>query len=184
MKSKSTLEGEAEVTKTHAAVVAVAVLCVTSAATAHVVLESKQAPAASTYKAVLQVGHGCAGSPTTSIRVQIPEGVIAVKPMPKPGWELTTKRGEYAQAYDYFGEQLTEGVKEVAWTGGSLPDEWYDEFVLRVRLPDGAPGAVIRFPVVQECIEGVHRWIEIPAEGKTSNDYEEPAPGVTLTPKS
>jgi periplasmic copper chaperone A len=184
MKSKSTLEGEAEVTKTHAAVVAVAVLCVTSAATAHVVLESKQAPAASTYKAVLQVGHGCEGSPTTSIRVQIPEGVIAVKPMPKPGWKLTTKRGEYAQAYDYFGEQLTEGVKEVAWTGGSLPDEWYDEFVLRVRLPDGAPGTVVRFPIVQECLEGVHRWIEVPAEGQDPDSVEEPAPFVTLTEKA
>ena len=171
-------------TKAYAAAVTVAVLCVTGSATAHVVLESKQAPAGSTYKAVLQVGHGCEGSPTKSIRVQIPEGVIAVKPMPKPGWELTTKRGDYAQAYDYFGEKLTEGVKEVAWTGGNLPDEWYDEFVLRVRLPDGAPGTVIRFPVVQECIEGVHRWIEVPAEGQDPDSVAEPAPFVMLTEKA
>ena len=75
-------------TNAHAAAIAVAVLCMTGSATAHVVLESKRAPAGSTYKAVLQVGHGCEGSPTKSIRVQIPEGVIAVKPMPKPGWEL------------------------------------------------------------------------------------------------
>jgi uncharacterized protein YcnI len=170
-------------TKTHVAAVAVAMLAVTSSATAHVVLEKKEAPAASTYEAVLQVGHGCEGSPTTSIRVQIPEGVIAVKPMPKPGWELTTKQGEYAQAYDYFGEKLTEGVKEVAWTGGNLPDEWYDEFVLRVRLPDAAPGTVIRFPVVQECVEGVHRWIEVPAEGQDPDSVAEPAPFVTLTRK-
>jgi periplasmic copper chaperone A len=132
----------------------------------------------------LQVGHGCEGSPTKSIRVQIPEGVIAVKPMPKPGWELTTKRGEYAQAYDYYGEKLTEGVKEVAWTAGNLPDEWYDEFVLRVRLPDGAPGTVIRFPVVQECVEDVHRWIEVPAEGQDPDSVPEPAPFVTLTQKA
>lgn len=167
--------------KTHAAAVAVALLCVTDSAAAHVVLENEQAPAGSTYKAVLQVGHGCEGSPTKSLRVQIPEGVIAVKPMPKPGWELTTKRGDYAQAYDYFDEKLTEGVKEVAWTGGNLPDEWYDEFVLRVRLPDGAPGTVIRFPVVQECVEGVHRWIEVPAEGQDPDSVDEPAPFVTLT---
>jgi periplasmic copper chaperone A len=178
-----TLAEKAKMTKTYAAVVAVAVLCVTSSVTAHVVLESKQAPAGSTYKAVLQVGHGCEGSPTKSLRIQIPEGVIAVKPMPKPGWELTTKRGEYAQAYDYFGEKLTEGVKEVAWIGGNLPDEWYDEFVLRIRLPNGAPGTVIRFPVVQECIEGVHRWIEIPAEGQDPDSVEEPAPFLTLTEK-
>ena len=80
-------------TKAYAAAAAAAVLCMTGAAKAHVVLESKQAPASSTYKAVLQVGHGCEGSPTKSIRVQIPEGVIAVKPMPKPGWELATKHG-------------------------------------------------------------------------------------------
>jgi periplasmic copper chaperone A len=104
--------------------------------------------------------------------------------MPKPGWELTTKRGEYAQAYDYFGEQLTEGVKEVAWTSGNLPDEWYDEFVLRARLPDAAPGTVVRFPVVQECVEGVHRWIEVPAEGQDPDSLEEPAPFVTLTEKA
>jgi periplasmic copper chaperone A len=73
---KSALEERHEMTKTHAAAVTVAVLCVTSSATAHVVLESKQAPAGSTYKAVLQVGHGCEGSPTKSIRVQIPEGVM------------------------------------------------------------------------------------------------------------
>jgi uncharacterized protein YcnI len=170
--------------KAHAAAVTVAVLFVTSAATAHVVLESEEAPAGSTYKAVFQVGHGCEGSPTTSIRVQIPEGVIAVKPMPKPGWELATKQGEYAQAYDYFGEKLTEGVKEVAWTGGNLPDEWYDEFVLRVRLPEAAPGTVVQFPVVQECVEGAHRWIEVPAEGQDPDSLEEPAPFVTLTDKA
>ena len=78
----------------------------------------------------------------------------------------------------------TEGVKEVAWTGGNLPEEWYDEFVLRVRLPDGAPGTVIRFPVVQECVEGVHRWIEVPVEGQDPDLVPEPAPFVTLTEKA
>jgi uncharacterized protein YcnI len=50
-------------------------------------------------------------------------------------------------------------------------------------LPDGEPGTTIWFPIVQECEQGVNRWIEIPAEGKSADDYEEPAPGVTLTPK-
>jgi hypothetical protein len=30
----------------------------------------------------------------------------------------------------------------------------------------------------------VHRWIEMPAAGKSAEDYREPAPGVTLTPKN
>lgn len=149
---------------------------------AHVTLETDQAPANSTYKAVLRVGHGCAGKPTTAIRVKIPEGVIAAKPMPKPGWQLTTSQGTYAQAYDYYGTPMTEGVTEIAWTGGELPDAYYDEFVFRVRLTGIAAGTTVYFPVVQECSEGVQRWIEIPAAGKTAEDYEEPAPGVTILP--
>ena len=171
----------------HACTVAfgAALLCLAgaSAAFAHATLETKEAPASSFYKAVIRVGHGCEGTATTSIRVQIPEGVIAVKPMPKPGWELTTKEGQYAQAYDYYDEKLTKGVTEVSWTGGSLPDAWYDEFVFRARLPDRPPGTVIYFPIVQQCEKGVHRWIEIPEPGKTADDYKEPAPGVTITAK-
>jgi uncharacterized protein YcnI len=34
--------------------------------------------------------------------------------------------------------------------------------------------------VVQECAAGVHRWIEIPAAGESADDYEEPAPSVTI----
>jgi periplasmic copper chaperone A len=152
------------------------------AALAHVTLEQQEAPAESTYKAVLRVGHGCEGSPTTAIRVRIPDGVIAVKPMPKPGWELETKREPYAEPVAYYDDMLTEGVREIIWSGGTLPDDWYDEFVFRVRLPKGEPGSTLYFPTVQECAEGVHRWIEIPAEGRSADDYEEPAPGLTLTP--
>jgi uncharacterized protein YcnI len=169
-------------------------LCLTAAAAtlavaaspyafAHVTLETEQAVAGATYKAVLRVGHGCNGSPTTAIRVRIPPGMIAVKPMPKPGWELTTKVTPYPQPVQYFESTLTEGVEEIAWTGGSLPDAWYDEFVFRGRLPDAAPGSMIWFPIVQECAEGVNRWIEIPAAGKTADDYEQPAAGLEITAK-
>jgi uncharacterized protein YcnI len=83
----------------------------------------------------------------------------------------------------YYEDTLTEGVREISWSGGNLPDAWYDEFVFRARLPDQGEGTTLYFPVVQECEQGVSRWIEIPAEGKTADDYEKPAPGVMLTPK-
>ena len=116
-----------------------------------------------------------------AIRVQLPEGVIAAKPMPKPGWKLATITGKYAKSYDYYGTSLTEGVTEIAWTGGNLPDAWYDEFVFRVALTDFPIGSVVYFPVVQECPDGkVERWIEIPAAGKSDDDYETPAPGLKI----
>lgn len=161
-----------------------ALAALAASASAHVTLERNEAPAGSTYKAVLRVGHGCDGSATVAIRVQIPDGVIAVKPMPKPGWTLETTIGPYPAPVKYFEDTLTEGVREISWSGGNLPDAWYDEFVFRGQLPTGEPGTTIYFPVVQECETGVHRWIEIPAEGKSADDYEEPAPGVALTPKS
>jgi uncharacterized protein YcnI len=153
-------------------------------ASAHVTLETAQAPPNSTYKAVLRVPHGCEGSPTVAVRVKIPEGVIAVKPMPKPGWELATTTAKYGKTYDYYGTPLTEGVTEIAWTDGNLPDAWYDEFVFRAALTDFPVGSSVYFPVVQECPDGkVERWIDIPAAGQSDDDLETPAPGLSITEK-
>ena len=150
-------------------------------AAAHVTLENEEATPDSSYKAVLRVPHGCEGAATNVVRVQIPEGLIVAKPMPKPGWQVELKEGNYAKSYDYYGTPVTKGVKEIAWTGGSLPDNFYDEFVFRVRVTNFAPGTKIYFPVVQECGSAAERWIEIPEAGKSEDDYEYPAPGFTVT---
>ncbi|RLP27145.1 YcnI family protein [Mesorhizobium sp. YM1C-6-2] len=163
-----------------------AIILATSPALAHVSLETSEAPVGSTYKAVFRVPHGCEGKPTNVVRVQIPEGVISVKPQPKPGWTLEKVRGAYGQSYDYYGTPTSEGVKEVIWSGGNLGDDEYDEFVLRGYLTPGLPvGQTLYFPVVQECPEGAaERWIEIPAEGQSSDDLELPAPGIKLLEKT
>lgn len=156
-----------------------------SAALAHVSLETKQAPVGGGYKAVFKVPHGCKGAPTTAIRVQIPEGVISVKPMPKPGWTLETVKGKYAKTYPYYQAEISEGVREVVWSGGELRDDFYDEFVLTGYLASELKaGDTLYFPVVQECPNGAAaRWIEIPEPGKATDDYETPAPGLKLLPK-
>jgi uncharacterized protein YcnI len=155
-----------------------------SPACAHISLETRQATIGSSYKAVFAVPHGCKGSPTIKIRVQIPEGVIAAKPMPKPGWNVDTVTGKYAAEYDYHGNKLSEGVKEVVWSGGKLPDHNYDEFVISTFLTAGLkPNSTLYFPVVQECEQGVSRWIDIPKEGQDEHDSKSPAPGVKLMPK-
>ena len=137
------------------------------------------------YKAVFTVPHGCAGSATTKIRVQIPEGVIAVKPMPKAGWSVEAISGKYATEYSYHGRKFSEGVKEVVWSGGKLADSHYDEFVMSTYLTGNLkPNTTLYFPVVQECEQGVSRWIDIPAQGAGhSHDDKSPAPGVKLMPK-
>ena len=150
----------------------------------HVTLERQEAPVGAPYKAVFRVPHGCGTSPTVKLRVRIPDGVIAVKPMPKPGWQIDTVKGKYDKTYTMFHSgEVTEGVKEVSFTG-RLSDDNYDEFVMSMYLTEDLPaGSVLYIPVVQECESGVHRWIEIPEAGKEARDYKEPAPGLKLLPK-
>lgn len=165
------------------AIIAIAVVA-TSSASAHITLLNREAAIGSSYKAVFVVPHGCAGSATTEIRVQIPEGVIGVKPMPKPGWNVETIKGKYASEYDLHGAKLSEGVKEVVWSGGKLPDEFYDEFVISTYLTGGLkPDTTLYFPVVQQCEQGVGRWIDIPADPAHARDSKSPAPGVRLISK-
>lgn len=153
-------------------------------AQAHVTLERPEAHVGAFYKAVLRVPHGCAGSATTAIRVRIPDGVIAVKPMPKPGWTLETKTGAYGKTHAFFhGSKLSEGVLEIAWSGGHLPDAWYDEFVFQGFVTaDLEPGETLHVRVVQECEKGVSRWIEIPEPGQSTSDLAQPAATLRLLP--
>jgi hypothetical protein len=144
---------------------------------AHVGLERSEAPNGASYKAVLKVPHGCDGSPTHTVKVEIPEGFIGVKPMPKAGWKLDTVQGPYAKTYAFYhGKKLSEGVREIAWSGGELADAHYDEFVASGFLAkELEPGAKLYFKVVQLCAKGELKWVEIPAEGQNPHDLEAPA---------
>ncbi len=154
---------------------------------AHVTLEQAQAAQGSTYKAVLRVGHGCEGLPTTAIRVELPADFQRAKPMPKHGWSLSSKTAKLAQSYDDHGTQITEDVTEITWTAKSpefaLQDSEYDEFVLRGRaaMPVGAAW----FKVTQLCQEGSktgrNPWTEVPASGTSTRGLKYPAALLNVT---
>ena len=165
-----------------AALGAASALASATIAFAHITLENRQAAVGASYKAVLRVPHGCDGSATVAIRVRIPEGYLDVKPMPKPGWKLDVVRGKYAKPMSVRGTAVNEGVTEVDWSGGNLPDADYDEFVLTGYISEAAPaGQTMYFAVVQDCEKGINRWIEIPAAG--TPEPAEPAAGLKLQPK-
>ena len=143
---------------------------------AHVTLEVQEARIGSTYKAVLRVPHGCGGQATNAVRVQVPEGFFNVKPQPKPGWTLETVSGPYKAGYDNHGTILTEGVKEIIWSGGELPDAWYEEFVFRGTFADSLQEGSFFFPTIQECAGSEEVWIDTSG----SDDAARPAPGLKL----
>jgi len=147
---------------------------------AHVTASPDHAPAGSWFRTALRVSHGCEGSPTVAVRVKMPDGVLAVRPQMKPGWDITISMRELPKPVEWpHGIILAEVVDEVAWRGGPLPDAYFDEFGLSMWLA-AEPGQTLYFRTVQECEQGVHRWIEIPARGQTWDELDEPAPFVTL----
>lgn len=153
-------------------------------ASAHVTLEAHEAPAHSYFKAQFLAGHGCDGAATTSIQVTIPEGVVGVKPMPKPGWTLTIADAPYAHPLQVHGKTVTSGVATVTWTGGPLPDAWSDEFALVAQLPDLPAGTVLYFPVLQQCEGAVKHWDQIPGVAGAVPPLKHPAPALSLTARA
>lgn len=149
-------------------------------ASAHATLEQAEA-SPGPYKAVLRIPHGCDGQATNTVRIELPEGFISAKPMPKAGWQLETETGAYAETYSNHGNQVTEGVTSVSWSGGSLEDGHYDEFVVMGTLAGVESGDVLAFATTQTCADGEVAWTEIAAEGQDPHALDYPAPTVTIS---
>ena len=105
------------------------------------------------------VEHGCNGSPTTDIKIQLPDGITDVAAVDKAGWTST----------------LTGNVVE--YKGGPLAADQEDHFDVTLTAPT-QPGD-IRFPIIQTCQQGELAWIEVAAEG--APEPEHPAPTLKIT---
>lgn len=154
-------------------------LALSGPAMAHIVLQVKDAQVGAAYRAVLVVGHGCGEEATTGVRVQVPEGFYNVKPLPKPGWTIETVTGPYETPFLNHGTEITEGVTEISWTGGNLPNDFFDEFTFRGTFGGALEeGSTFHFPVIQTCGSLEDAWID----QSGGDDVEFPAPSVTLSP--
>ncbi len=162
---------------------AFAIAAATLPAFSHVALDVKTAPAGSSYKAVFQISHGCAGSATTGVAVQIPAGFQSARPYPKAGWNLSLTSAKLDKPYESGGKQVSEDVSVVSWTAASkdaaLQDAHFDEFMLRGKLPDAA--GPLWFKVLQTCENGSTDWSEIPASGLSARGLKSPAAMLEVT---
>jgi uncharacterized protein YcnI len=159
------------------ALAAAGVLAAALPAQAHVTLQTRAAPVGSYYIAVLTVPHGCKGSDTVALKVQIPDGLVTVKPQVKPGWTIMTTDGQYPQPVKLHGTAIDHGVREITWRGGDLPDAYFDQFAFQgYLLPSLKPGETLYFPVVQECKQGTEHWIDTSGKPGVAN----PAPALKL----
>ena len=128
---------------------------------AHASLEKTEAESGSYYKGVVGIGHGCDGSATTKVTIDIPDDVRGVKPMPKAGWQLDIIKQQLAEPYESHGKTVVEDVRQITWYGNTLEHAHYDEFAFKGQIAVGATSKLY-FPVRQECVVGELNWNQTP----------------------
>ncbi len=117
---------------------------------------------------------------TVTLEVQLPTdhplGLVRVQP--KPGWTVEVTTRTLDEPVVVFGEERTEVVDTVTWTGGEIGVDQFDDFTLQVGpLPDDVDELV--FPAIQTYSSGEEvAWIEPPVEG--TEEPEHPAPVLAL----
>lgn len=146
-------------------------------AAAHVVADPSEGKAGSYFRTALRVGHGCGTSPTVAVKVLLPDGLTTVRPQAKPGWDIKIETVKLAKPVDAGHGNMTDtAISSVAWTGGKLPNEHFDEFGLNLKLPEKAGPLWLK--VIQTCAEGELRWEQIPAAGQRA---ERPAAMIRVS---
>jgi uncharacterized protein YcnI len=155
---------------------ALVLLAVPAIASAHVTFVAADVQPGARAVEALRVSHGCDGSATTSLRVEIPESVTVAKPQAKPGWTITVEHAPLkTPAKDEGGKTVTDRVSAITWTG-KLPDDEFDDFAVMLALPNTA--APVYFPAIQTCEKGSAAWTDIPAAGQAKSAH--PAPVIDL----
>jgi uncharacterized protein YcnI len=157
------------------AALVVAALALAPAAGAHVTLQPEEAPAGGFTRLDVRVPNERDNASTTKVEVQLPPGFLSVSSEPVPGWNTELTMRQLDQPVEQFGEQVTEEVGTVTFSGGVIRPGQFQDFGLSVGVPDGRPGSMLTFKAVQTYSNGeVVRWIGPP-------DSDEPAPQVELT---
>lgn len=163
---------------------AVGVLTLASAGTAnaHVTITPTETGAGAYTVLTVSVPHGCDGSPTTKIAIQIPESILSVTPTRNPFWTESIQMKKLATPVkDAHGNEVTERVATVTYAAKTpLPDGVRDTLELSLQLPDAA-GETLAFPTIQTCAKGETGWTEVAPDGDDAAELEHPAPAFTVS---
>lgn len=153
-------------------------------ASAHVTVSPSTATAGDFTVMTVSVPHGCDGSATTKIEVQIPEQVLSVTPTRNPFWTQKTTIAKLDKPItDEEGNKVTERTGTVVYTAKQpLPDHVRDSFELSFQIPPETAGETLRFPTIQTCEKGQTAWTEVPADGQDPFELEHPAPFFDVQP--
>jgi uncharacterized protein len=166
---------------TRALVVAgIALVVAAPLAEAHVTVNPGEAPKGGFAKLAFRVPNERDDAGTTAVEVNLPEDhpIANVSVRPKDGWTYQVETRTLDQPLEGEGEEITEAVAKITWTGGVIEPGQFDEFEVSVGpLPDDTDQ--ILFPTLQTYQGGeVVRWIDEPLP--SGEEPEHPAPLLTL----
>jgi uncharacterized protein len=145
-----------------------------AAAQAHVTLQPNEAPEGAYTVLDVRVPNESDSENTTKVAVQLPEGFGDVSYQAVPGWKVEVVHDKLKKPIQTDDGPITEGVKEVIFSGGKLPPGEFQDFPLSLQIP-GKAGEELTFKAVQTYEKEVVRWIGAP-------ESEHPAPQVLVTP--
>jgi len=163
-----------------AAVAALAIVVAAPMAGAHVTVDPGEAPKGGFATLSFRVPNERDDANTTELEVNFPTDtpLSSVRVQPKSGWDYEIERTELDEPIERFGEEVTEVVSKITWTGGAIGSDEFDQFHVSVGpLPEDADQ--ILFPAIQTYDSGeAVRWIEGPADD--GSEPENPAPLLRL----
>lgn len=137
------------------------------AASAHIHVTPEGASADASTTLAFSFSHGCEDSPTTALKIDVPEGVTNVVPVYAAGWAITRDMADNGT------------VTSVTFTADAPIDNGIKgEVSLDARFAAELAGTDVAFPVTQQCVTGETAWTEIAAEGEA--EPESPAPVVAV----
>jgi len=145
-----------------------------AAAEAHVTLQPNEAPEGAYTVLDVRVPNESDHADTTKVAVQFPEGFGDVSYQAVPGWNVEVLHQKLKVPIQTDDGPVTEGVKEVIFSGGKLAPGQFQDFPLSVQIP-GKAGEELTFKAVQTYEKEIVRWIGAP-------ESENPAPQVLVTP--
>jgi periplasmic copper chaperone A len=129
-------------TRLGAPLAAAAVVTVVAAvpASAHVTISPSDATAGAFTVLTVSVPHGCDGSPTTKVEIQMPESVLSVTPTRNPFYDVESTIEQLDEPVtDAHGNEVTERTSTVVYTANTpLPEGQRDTFELSFQVPDAA----------------------------------------------
>ena len=161
-------------------VAAVALVALAPMAAAHVTVNPGEAEKGGFARLTFRVPNERDDATTTTVEVNLPEEApfTSVRVKPKQGWTYTMETRTLDTPIDNNGEQVTEVVSKITWTGGPIGTTEFEEFDVSVgRMPE--EGDYLLFPSIQTYSSGeVVRWIDEPVNG--GEEPEHPAPLLTL----